>query len=106
MEESSNRFQQYNDGANELYRWIKEMEYKYDLGIKVNKRKYNKLIQLEKDYRKEAVDLLKIVNYHNKSFKTCMTPPYPQKPILEKRNCYTDIEINKMSRDGDGIPKI
>jgi len=25
---------------------------------------------------------------------------------LGKRNCYTDIEINKMIRDGDGIPKI
>jgi len=58
VEQYRESFEQYNEGANELYKWIKDIEFQYDLGMKVNKRKYNRLIQLEIEYRNEAVDLL------------------------------------------------
>jgi len=112
VEQYRESFEQYNEGANELYKWIKDIEFQYDLGMKVNKRKYNRLIQLEIEYRNEAVDLLVLVNYNNRGFKTCMTPPYipayipNYSSINKKREFYTEKEINEMIKSGEGIPKL
>lgn len=62
-------------GSNILYEWKSSIERDFNNGCRINKTKYNKIDNMYKDRRKQARNLLSVIN-RNSNFMTCMTPDF------------------------------
>ena len=75
MRDIRSQFDDYIEGSNQLYQWANEIRCAYESGKKINKTKYNKILNMADARREKARELLGIINSHPRSrYMTCMPP--------------------------------